>query len=183
MCEFSGEINCEYSTSRMVGRFRFLLVKLRAPAGIASKGIIARGLSGLEMGMISFLFWTETRGYERSFRRLRLYSAGHRIIVHLNEPVSQGYGGKECRTDVGRKREAGSASEHSEERRGVESGARRNFWNSRRRITLEWMMRIGSILQEMTVLVLVKVRALQRALWKEHRSRWAARARYWAGHC
>ena len=31
-------------------RFRFLLVKLRALTGITSKGIIAEGLSGLEMG-------------------------------------------------------------------------------------------------------------------------------------
>lgn len=60
--EFSGGINCEYSASRMAGRFRFLLVKLRAPAGITSKGIIAGGLSGLEMGMISFPFRTGTRG-------------------------------------------------------------------------------------------------------------------------
>lgn len=36
-------------------RFRFLLVKLRAFAGITSKGIIAKGLSGLEMGNDIFL--------------------------------------------------------------------------------------------------------------------------------
>lgn len=56
--EFSGKVN---SASRMIERFRFLLVKLRAFAGITSKEIIAGGIIGTRNGNIFLVLNRDAR--------------------------------------------------------------------------------------------------------------------------
>lgn len=128
----------------MVERFRFLLVKLRAlTSSITSKGIIAEGIIGSsKWKWYLSRFEQERAGQERSFRSGCITRI--RIIAHLNVSVSWG-----CRGWCTREKRPTELLELAETDYGRMNDTYR----------LDFV--------RITDLMLVKVRALQRALWKE----------------